>query len=380
MTLRVLHAPAVVGGQPQELVRAERAIGLRSRAVSLEPSPYGYEIDEVLWRGDETLLGREAKRWRFLWRALREYDVVHFNFGRSILPCATMTGSLPRYIGGGLPALAAVAYARLVCQCDLPLLRLAGKAIFVTYQGDDARQGDYCREHFAVHYVREVGPEYYPPASDALKRRRIADFDRYAHGIYALNPDLLHILPRRAQFLPYSSIDPRAWSAATVAGAGARRTVAHAPTHRAVKGTRYLLEAVNRLKTEGFKIELRLIENLPHEGVRAALEGTDIFVDQLLAGWYGGAAVEAMSLGRPVVAYLRQEDLGFVPEAMRRELPVVSAEPGTVYEILKGLLLRDASDLAALGARGRRYIERWHDPRTVAQRLKTDYECALERR
>lgn len=379
MTLRVLHAPAVVGGQPQELVRAERALGLRSHAVSLEAPPFGYEIDEVLWRGDESLVVREAKRWRLLWRALREFDVVHFNFGRSILPCASMPGRLPTYVGRGLAAVAALAYARVVCQVDLRLLRRMGKAIFVTYQGDDARQGDYCREHFAVHYAREVGPEYYPPASDESKRRRIADFDRHADGIYALNPDLLLVLPSRAAFLPYSSIDPRSWRTATAPGGNARRTVVHAPTHRAVKGTRYVLDAVARLKEEGVDLELHLIENLPHSEVRAALEGADIFVDQLLAGWYGGAAVEAMALGRPVIAYLREEDLAFVPEAMRSDLPVVSAQPSTIYRVLKELLSRPAAELAELGARGRRYIERWHDPMAIAQRLKADYEHAFAR-
>jgi len=362
-----------------ELARAERALGLASHTVSIERPPYGYAVDEVLWHGDESLLGREAKRWRLLWRALRQFDVVHFNFGRAILPCAATPTRLPGYVGDGFAGAAALAYARAVCQTDLWLLKRAGKAIFVTYQGDDARQGDYCRAHFPIHYVHNVSPEYYPLGTDALKRRRIAAFDRYADGIYALNPDLMHVLPDRAQFLPYSNIDLDAWQPVASFNSSARRIVLHAPTHREVKGTPYVVEAMTRLIAEGVPAELVMIEGQAHREARAAYERADVIVDQLLAGWYGGLAVEAMALGKPVVAYLRQKDLVFIPEAMRREIPVVHAEPSTIYQTLKDLLSRPAPELAALGARGRRYVEHWHSPSAVARRVKADYERALAR-
>jgi hypothetical protein len=41
----------------------------------------------------------------------------------------------------------------------------------------------------------------------------------------------------------------------------------------------------------------------------------------LFAGWYGGLAVELMALGKPVLAYIREEDLSFVDPQMRYELP-----------------------------------------------------------
>jgi glycosyltransferase involved in cell wall biosynthesis len=103
-------------------------------------------------------------------------------------------------------------------------------------------------------------------------------------------------------------------------------------------------------------------------------------VDQLLAGWYGGLAVEVMALGKPVVAYLRCEDLAFLPESMRAELPIVSAEPATIYAVLKRLLGEDAGQLARLGERSRAYVEHWHDPRSIAARLKADYEGVIARR
>ena len=41
--LRVLHAPAAGGGHPQGLALAERELGLDSRSLVYEASPFGYE-------------------------------------------------------------------------------------------------------------------------------------------------------------------------------------------------------------------------------------------------------------------------------------------------------------------------------------------------
>jgi glycosyltransferase involved in cell wall biosynthesis len=375
--LRVLHAPGLVGGHAAGLAVAERAIGLDSRCVAFQASPYGYPHDETLWNAGDPVLRRELARWRLLARAVSSYDVVHFNFGATLMPEPADERPPPagpvRRLSRGLYRL----YAGACALADLPLLKRAGKAVFVTFQGDDARQGDYCRAHFDIHFAHEVGPGYYTPAADARKRETIAAFDRYADGIYGLNPDLLHVLPRRAAFLPYASVDPRALRPAGYRpGSRPRPVVAHAPSHRDVKGTRYLVEAAQRLKAEGVELDLVLVEGVSHAEALKLYESADFAVDQLLAGWYGGFAVEMMALGRPVIGYVREGDLGFIPPPMRAELPVIRAEPGTIYEALKATVAgRDR--LAAAGARARAYAERWHDPVAIARRLGDDYRAAL---
>ena len=97
----------------------------------------------------------------------------------------------------------------------------------------------------------------------------------------------------------------------------------------------------------------------------------DLFVDQLLAGWYGGAAVEAMLAEVPVVAYIRDRDLRRVPGPLRRELPVFSATPHTVASVLGDLLARGRGWLRDQGRKSRAFAARHHDPR-VAARLVCD--------
>ncbi len=373
--LRVLHCPTVVGGNAQQLARSERVLGLRSWAVSFRQSPYGYTCDEILWRSTWPAVFCECCRWSLLWRALRHFDVVHFNFGMPILP---KPGPFNASHGSSLRSKAYRAYCQSVAFKDLALLRRLKKAIFVTYQGDDARQGDYCRDNFEISHVHEVGPEYYPPGSDEEKRRDIACFATYADGIYALNPDLLHVLPPQARFLPYSHVDLQEWKPGPrLSMSRPYPLVVHAPSHKGAKGTRHVLGAVEKLRAEGVEFEFRLVEQLSNVDARRIYEQADVVVDQLLVGWYGGFAVECMALGKPVICYIRDQDLERIPTNMRAELPILRADPVTIYHVLKDCLTARRNQLPKIGELSRMYVERWHDPLQIAASLKNDYENAI---
>jgi glycosyltransferase involved in cell wall biosynthesis len=155
--------------------------------------------------------------------------------------------------------------------------------------------------------------------------------------------------------------------------------VVHAPTHRAVKGSDLVIAAAERLKAEGERFELVLIENMSHADARRAYERADLAVDQLFAGWYGGFAVEMMALGRPVLSYIREEDLRFLPEGMAGDLPVIPVTPDSIYHVLRTWIRAPRERLEEVGRLGRAYVEKWHEPRRVAARLKSEYEAALAR-
>lgn len=377
--LRVLHCPWIIGGNPAGLAAAERELGLESTTIVFKPSPFGYPADEVVWDDGDRVAVQELKRWRLLPRIIRDFDVIHFNFGSTLAPQRTPTDVPDAPKPTRIRERVYLSYEAVFEQLDLPLLRRAGKAIFVTFQGDDARQGD-ASAHFRVNGTVEAGPGHYTRESDANKRRRIRRFDRYADGIFALNPDLLHVLPERARFVPYANIDPLNWRTAAPVGTNERPLVLHAPTNRQIKGTRFVVEAVNRLQDEGIEFDFRLVEGLTQTEARDLYRQADLVVDQLLIGWYGGLAVEAMALGRSVVSYVRKDDLGFVPQPMRDQIPIVSAEPATIHDVLKDLLTTRRGDLPELGRRSRAYVERWHDPRCIAEQLALEYQAAVDRR
>jgi glycosyltransferase involved in cell wall biosynthesis len=364
--LRVVHCPTVVGGNAPALARAERELGLDSVCVSLDPNPWGYEVDEQL-PADAGRARRELARFRLLRRALRDADVVHFNFGRTILP------SPPLASGASIPYRL---YAGLLGLRDLPLLAWRGKGIVVTFQGDDVRQGDVLRARYE-RSLATVVPAAYEPVGDRTKRRVVAAFDRWAASLLYLNPDLAHALPTRARFVPYASVDPR-FHRPVPRSPSAVPVVAHAPSDRRVKGTEAVLAAVDELRARRVPLELRLVEGVSNTAARAAIQSADVFVDQLHAGWYGAAAVEAMAAGVPVLAHVRGDDLGVLPPSMRAELPVLDATPESLARRLEALLT-DAPARQALGERARAFAERWHDPRSIAQMTAELYELAVTR-
>jgi len=373
--IRVLHCPTDVGGNPQCLAQMERELGAHSISIVFKPSCFQYESDQILFDCGDRFVRRGIKVWSLILRAIRDFDLIHYNFGRPLILYSPEKRHMwPPH--QAVQSLLSRSYFPLFEFADVALLKRAGKGIFVTYQGDDARQGDYCRANHEVTNVDEV--DYHSPEMDLRKRLRIAKFNRYADRTYALNPDLLSVLPS-AEFLPYASVEPLRWEP-VYPEPRERPLVLHAPTHRNAKGTRFLIEAADRLQREGVLFDLELVENLPHVEAKKRYQAADIVVDQLLAGWYGGFAVEAMGLGKPVIAYLRASDLHFLPHEMRAAIPIINATPTTIYEVLKEWLTVRRRELSRRGRAGRSYVENWHDARTIAKRLIADYVGILRNR
>lgn len=371
MSLRVLHCPTTVGGNPQGICNAERDLGIQSHTVAFTQTAFDYPCDEVLWDATTPPSKRHLLRWSLFLRAWRDFDVIHYNFGTPLLQWSLEDPNNLSMLQRFSPALRC---RQLLGALERHLFRK--KVVAVTFQGDDARQGDRSLQELEICIAREVGSDYYNEKSDRDKRRSIERFSGYADLIYALNPDLLRVLPDKAKFLPYAHINLRDW-ALLDHPRSVKPLVLHAPSHRGGKGTRYIIEAVNRLQSEGVQFEFRIIENLTNAEARREYSKADLVIDQLLAGWYGGLAVEAMALGKPVVCYLREEDYRFIPEQMRRDLPLINATPGSIYQVLLSWLTENRGNLAEKGIASRRYVEQWHCPTRIARRLIDDYTRVL---
>ena len=375
--MRVLHCPDVVGGNAPALSAAQRALGATTCCVCLSSNPFGFPADETPFARRGTLR-REFARWKMVWRALHEFEVIHYNFGSALAPQRN------RIRGQGWRTPKAILYNLLYAApletCDVAWAHRRGKVVAVTFQGDDARQGDVARR-LPVHFAHEVPADYYTEEGDRNVRRRIAAFDRHADLIYALNPDLLGVLPARARFQAYCSVDVDAWPPAPKPPVPpARLRVVHAPSHRGVKGTRHVVAAVEQLRASGLEVELVLVENVTHAEARRIYETADLAIDQVLAGFYGALAVELMALEVPVVCYLREEDLARLPPAMRAELPLINAAPANLAAVLREWLGVRRGELHERGRRSRDFVRRWHDPRTIAQATLDDYATARERK
>jgi glycosyltransferase involved in cell wall biosynthesis len=334
---RILHAPADVGGHAFGLSRAERELGFESDVAVVARGPFGYGFDVDL---DSGLLHpvwrRFARRARFLATAVNRYDIFHFNFGQTLLT---------------------IRQAGRVFD-ELAWLKRRGKTIFVSYQGCDVRPKAACPCRQAHCYAED---RYRQPA--AQRMRRLAD------RVFYLNPDLRYWLPG-ATFTPYASVDARKIQFAPEP-VGDEIVVVHAPTDIDIKGTSFVIDAVEELRTQGLPIRLDLVEGATRDQVLGRIRAGHVLVDQLLVGWYGAVAVEAMAVGRPVLCYVREDAAEDNP--FGAELPIVRTNVDNLVENLRRVV-EDRDLRATLGAAGRRFASSRHDPREIAKTILADVE------
>lgn len=374
--MKVLHLPEVIGGNPQGLSRHLQILGVDSVTWTVRQNYFGYPADQVIVNIDDSFLTSQFKKLLALRYVFGPYDIIHFNFGSSLFG-ARIYYRPHRPLWKRAAVVIYNSYENIMQVLELGILRWRGVPCFVHYQGDDARQGDYCLKHFPICIASQVGKNYYSSESDIYKRNNIKRLSEYCAKAYAINPDLLYVLPVGTEFLPYSHISIDDWKPSFTQFENRPLRIGHAPSHREAKGTDYILRALESLEADGYQFELVMVENMSNVEARRCYETIDVLVDQLFAGWYGGVAVEAMALGKPVLVYIRQEDLHFIPEEMCSDLPFIQVTPSTIEAGLRAVLDMSRHELLAVAKQSRAYVEKWHDPLAIAQRVKQDYELAL---
>jgi glycosyltransferase involved in cell wall biosynthesis len=374
---RVVHLPTSVGGNPTGLSAHLEKLGVSSETWIFSQNVFNYTSTKAIWSETDGAMRREMKRCLAIIRVALRFDVIHFNYGSSWASQIAMFSATDKGWRAKVQRFCAAAYRQLLFFAEIGLYRLLRRSMFVHYQGDDARQGDFSLSNFRHSITQYVDEGYYTAETDALKRRMIRRMSHYCVQVYAVNPDLMHVLGPGARFVPYSHISLDEWSPVYTQLKRRPLRIGHAPSHRKVKGTDLILEALEQLTAEGHEYELMLVEGLPNDQARLKYEQIDVLIDQLHAGWYGGLAVEAMALGKPVMVYIREEDLQFIPPEMKADLPVLRVTMETVKDDLRRLMQMPRDELHALAQRSRRYVERWHDPLRIAGEIKQDYEKAL---
>lgn len=378
--MKVLHLPELVGGEPTGLSKAMRAHGVDSTTLARHRHPFGYGADTFVNASPRTT------RWSGVFRTVlalkylfEPWDVVHFNFGSTLLDPGFLVPTIRK------PSDVLLWLARRVAEIgqgiELLTLSLRGVKIFVHFQGSDARQNPPTELAAPVrNEANNSAARKSELRANRYKKRRIARFSKFAKKIYFVNPDLSVWLPSDAEFVPYASVDVETINPAPHRARGTELVIAHAPSNRLVKGTASLEAAVLDLRSQGFPISLQIVEGVQNKEVMRRLAEADVVVDQLVVGWYGALAVEAMALGKPVICYINEADLRAIDAAMRVELPIIGSSESSIQETLIQVLQLNDADLAELGEKSRSFSLKWHNPSNIAGKLLADYRLEGERR
>jgi hypothetical protein len=334
--MRVLHAPAEIAGQASVLARGLRALGIDAHSLAYNPGFPQYTPDEMRPYDAQAPLPRYLGYAASLARHIGRWDIYHFHFGRTLIPPHNP---------------------------DLPLYQALGKRVVFHYHGCDIRN----RAHMLAAHTHATCTECDPFCVPARQKQILASARRFADAELVSTPDLLESAPH-AQHLPV---------AAELAQypfrppSGPPKLVVHAPTNRLIKGTRYVEAAYELLRPRFPNVRFMTVEQIPWSGLRDLLAEADVIVDQVFMGWYGMVAVEAMAMGKPTLCFIRSD---FEPRL--HDCPIVRCTKEDIAERLAETL-SDATDRAALGARGRAYVEREHDARVIGARLVSLYRSLL---
>lgn len=149
--------------------------------------------------------------------------------------------------------------------------------------------------------------------------------------------------------------------------------------NRNIKSSHIWLPLIERLKSEGYKVELIFCHDKPSTAVRYYQAQADMIGEMLSYGMYGSTGREAMMLGKPVVCYMRPEWLTCMANEepnFVRELPIVQANPDTVYEVVVDLI-KNPEKRIAIGKKSREFALRWHSSKAGAKRMDEIYSGLL---
>lgn len=245
---------------------------------------------------------------------------------------------------------------------DLALLKLFNKKIMTIFLGCEIRQ----REE-----IQKLNRLYDPCRNCSIvcehrvKAHIAKMFEKYS-DIIICQPEYDQLLTRQYEYA-WVPLDIEEWKSHSIE-ANSTLKIVHAPSNSQKKGTEYILDAVDKLKKEGYQFEFFLAKNLSNLELKKHLIEADIIVDQIMIGWYGKLAVESMSLGKPVICWIDN-----TLQQSVHDLPIISANPTTIYEKLK-YLLDNKILLSDIGKNSRKFVEKNHDYKTICTTISDLFE------
>jgi len=241
------------------------------------------------------------------WKIAKEYDVFHFHY-KSIFKRGR----------------------------DVLLWKMLGKNIVVHHHGSD---------------IRGIG--------------ELPVYNKYCDNIFVSTPDLLR-WSKDSIWIPvpiclddFEEKNERRDSDVV--------NIVHAPNNRDVKGTKFVLDAVERIKKKGYNINFNLVENTSHDILMGFFKNADIVIDQLLLGWYGMVSVEGMALGKPVCVYIDEELESYLPFN-----PLVNTDKDDIFNSLVRLI-EDEELRKDYGMKGKKFVKEFHDVKKVTKKINSCY-------
>lgn len=286
-----------------------------------------------------------------LWLRIKSRLIAWKTFLHALFSCDLFV-----YVTGG---------SLLPAYLDYALIRLLRKKLVVAFLGSEIRHWYAYAEEMA-----QIGKqEAIEPVVAVFRDHAYADYDAIVARISAAEryADIILSQPGFAQ------LQTRPYMRVTVGldltqfpfhlSEGTTPLVLHAPSSRGVKGTDYVLQAVDTLRSEGLDFEFRLIEGMAHPELVKLLGSAAIVVDELFSDTIGVLSTESMATGNAVLTSYFGDYAKVAPGC-----PVVHVDKDTITDRLREVVV-DRNLRLALAYRGREYVETHHNATKVAVQI-----------
>ncbi len=348
---KIVLAPMNIASMPIQIVNALKKNGYTAEQLSYttgQGHKFGYEMDR------EFNIKEHGGRINTHTLALREYldrefDIFHF-WNKSMF----FDGKYGHMTG-----------------FDIPLIKSRGKRIAYRFTGYDLRLPSWDKE------VNPYSPflhGYEHLFDEELQKKYLGFLEEYVDQFLVQDPEMAQFAPKGTKIIP-RAMDLSKWEVVGIEK-NDDPLVVHAPSNAAVKGTAFIMKAVEELHEEGLRFKFKAIAGMAHEEAKAWYTKSDIVIDQIAIGATGVLTLEAWALGKPCVVYLR-EDL-FKDFYKCSELPVANANPDTIKDQLRKLI-KDYEWRQELSKRGRKTVERFHDTDRVIKTFMNTYDGMMKK-
>lgn len=335
--IKVFQGFVNYGTQAGFFSKALRDKGIPSISVTF-PDQYRRQIDVELLHGGtfiKKIFKHSYNRVRMLYWFFK-YNTFHFYFGKTFLKN----------------------------QRDLPLYHFFGKKVVMEYLGYDVQLYQYSIDKYELTNVRFYKDVETSKLSDERKTKRLKHETQYIDKQLVCAPYLSEFV-EGSEVLPLA-IDLSEYLFSPKNIPENEIVIMHAPTNRGNKGTEFILAALEKLIDEGFNIRILLVENISHDELKLKYKECDIFIDQIVGGWYGTASIEAMAIGLPTCCFVRESYYEHINYG--HKIPIINVLPSTVYDVVKDLII-NKDKLAEIGLKSRRFVEEIHDLNKVTDKL-----------
>lgn len=341
--MKILHGFTSGAGQPPQIARAQRDLGFHSVSMHIGANKMGFEFDRVIDKANY------IDRGEIFSELINEFNVFHFY----AFPLFGWKNKLNFPFG-----------------IDLLLLKLLKLPVIMNFRGSEVRQKDLFDNYARYSFAEGEDHGLFKSFPSEEQRKYIELCKNLCTKIIVPDAELASYVPG-AKIIP-RAIDINKWKNYGQINS-TKPLIVHAPTRRHVKGTSYILKAVDRLKEKGLKFDFRLVEGLSNEDAAAVYARSDIIIDQLKIGWHGVLSTEAMALGKVAMCYIREDLVDSLK--FDGQLPLINVNEDTLEVELESIILNSHRRIE-IGNRARTYVERTHALDVVAKQLINLYSEA----